>query len=41
MITIIIIKIFIRRILNMSLVGKQVQPFKAQAYQNGKFIEVT
>ncbi|HHU73445.1 MAG TPA: peroxiredoxin [Clostridiales bacterium] len=25
----------------MSLVGKQVQPFKAQAYQNGKFIEVT
>lgn len=25
----------------MSLVGKQVQPFKAQAYQNGKFLEVT
>ncbi|NLZ49375.1 MAG: peroxiredoxin [Clostridiales bacterium] len=25
----------------MSLVGKQVQPFKAQAFHNGKFIEVT
>ncbi|NLM34661.1 MAG: peroxiredoxin [Clostridiales bacterium] len=25
----------------MSLVGKQVQPFKAHAYHNGKFIEVT
>jgi peroxiredoxin (alkyl hydroperoxide reductase subunit C) len=25
----------------MSLVGKEVQPFKAQAYHNGKFIEVT
>lgn len=25
----------------MSLIGKEVQPFKAQAYQNGKFIEVT
>lgn len=25
----------------MSLVGKQVQPFKANAYHNGKFIEVT
>lgn len=25
----------------MSLVGKQVQPFKAQAYQDGKFLEVT
>ncbi|QJW48694.1 peroxiredoxin [bacterium BFN5] len=25
----------------MSLIGTQVKPFKAQAYQNGKFIEVT
>ncbi|TCL60455.1 peroxiredoxin (alkyl hydroperoxide reductase subunit C) [Kineothrix alysoides] len=25
----------------MSLIGKEVQQFKAQAYQNGKFIEVT
>lgn len=25
----------------MSLVGKEVQPFKAQAYHNGAFIEVT
>jgi len=25
----------------MSIIGKQVQPFKANAYQNGKFIEVT
>jgi len=25
----------------MSLIGKEVQPFKAQAYHNGKFIEVT
>ncbi|MEK4127960.1 alkyl hydroperoxide reductase subunit C [Anoxybacillus sp. FSL W8-0382] len=25
----------------MSLVGKQVQPFKAMAYHNGEFIEVT
>ena len=25
----------------MSLIGKEVLPFKAQAYQNGKFIEVT
>lgn len=25
----------------MSLIGKQVLPFKAQAYQNGNFIEVT
>ncbi len=25
----------------MSLIGKEVQPFKAQAYQSGKFIEVT
>nr|BAK69306.1 peroxiredoxin [[Bacillus] caldolyticus] len=25
----------------MSLVGKQVQPFRAQAYHNGEFIEVT
>ena len=25
----------------MSLIGKEVQPFKAQAYQNGEFIEVT
>ena len=25
----------------MSLVGKEVQPFKAQAYHNGEFIEVT
>ncbi|RAP77544.1 alkyl hydroperoxide reductase subunit C [Paenibacillus montanisoli] len=25
----------------MSLIGKEVQPFKAQAYQNGNFIEVT
>lgn len=25
----------------MSIIGKEVQPFKAQAYQNGKFIEVT
>ncbi|RAK19955.1 peroxiredoxin (alkyl hydroperoxide reductase subunit C) [Anoxybacillus vitaminiphilus] len=25
----------------MSLIGKEVQPFKAQAYHNGKFIDVT
>ena len=25
----------------MSLVGKEVLPFKAQAYRNGEFIEVT
>jgi len=25
----------------MSLIGKEVQPFKAQAFHNGKFIEVT
>jgi peroxiredoxin (alkyl hydroperoxide reductase subunit C) len=25
----------------MSLIGKQVQPFSAKAYQNGKFIDVT
>ena len=25
----------------MSLINTQVQPFKAQAYHNGKFIEVT
>jgi len=25
----------------MSLIGKEVQPFKAQSYHNGKFIEVT
>lgn len=25
----------------MSLIGTEVKPFKAQAYQNGKFIEVT
>lgn len=25
----------------MSLIGKEVQPFKAQAYHNGKFVEVT
>ena len=25
----------------MSLINTQVQPFKAQAYKNGKFIEVT
>ena len=25
----------------MSLIGKEVQPFKAQAYKNGEFIEVT
>ncbi|MEF2965697.1 alkyl hydroperoxide reductase subunit C [Paenibacillus sp. M1] len=25
----------------MSLIGKEVLPFKAQAYQNGKFLEVT
>ncbi|MDY0323574.1 MAG: alkyl hydroperoxide reductase subunit C [Candidatus Carbobacillus sp.] len=25
----------------MSLIGKKVQPFKAQAYHNGQFIEVT
>ncbi len=25
----------------MSLVGKEVQPFKAQAFQNGKFLTVT
>ncbi|MCM0647143.1 alkyl hydroperoxide reductase subunit C [Clostridium swellfunianum] len=25
----------------MSLIGKEIQPFKAQAYQNGKFVEVT
>ncbi|GMB09106.1 peroxiredoxin (alkyl hydroperoxide reductase subunit C) [Thermolongibacillus altinsuensis] len=25
----------------MSLIGKQVQPFKAKAYHNGKFIDVT
>jgi len=25
----------------MSLVGTEVKPFKAQAYHNGKFIEVT
>ena len=25
----------------MSLIGKQVEPFKSDAYQNGKFIEVT
>ena len=25
----------------MPLVGKQVQPFKAMAYHNGEFIEVT
>ena len=25
----------------MSLIGKQVEPFKADAYQNGKFLEIT
>lgn len=25
----------------MSLVGEEVLPFKAQAYRNGKFLEVT
>jgi len=25
----------------MSLVGKEVLPFKAEAYQDGKFLEVT
>lgn len=25
----------------MSLIGKQVEPFKAQAYQNGQFLEIT
>jgi len=25
----------------MSLINTQVKPFKAQAYRNGKFIEVT
>lgn len=25
----------------MSLIGKEVQPFKAQAYKNGEFVEVT
>ena len=25
----------------MSLIGKEVLPFKAQAYKNGEFIEVT
>lgn len=25
----------------MSLIGKEVQPFRAQAYHNGKFVEVT
>lgn len=25
----------------MSLIGKQVQPFTAQAYRNGEFVEVT
>ena len=25
----------------MSLIGKEVVPFKAQAYKNGEFIEVT
>ncbi|MEJ9368902.1 peroxiredoxin, partial [Schinkia azotoformans] len=25
----------------MSLIGKEVQPFKAQAFHNGEFIEVT
>jgi NADH-dependent peroxiredoxin subunit C len=27
--------------MNMSLIGKQVQPFTAQAYKNGEFITVT
>ena len=30
-----------RRNLIMSLIGKEVQPFKAQAFHNGEFIEVT
>ena len=25
----------------MSLIGKEVFPFKAQAYKNGEFVEVT
>ena len=25
----------------MSLIGKEIQPFKAQAFKNGEFIEVS
>ena len=33
--------IFIRRVCMSSLINTQVKPFKAQAFHNGKFVEVT
>ena len=36
-----ILKLFTSEVFFMSLIGKEVLPFKAQAFKNGEFVEVT